>query len=64
MVHHGDKAYIMCTLSAPNYLQQSLDLEINKGEVVSFSLNSNGLLEIFCYFQEIIIIIFNQESFI
>ena len=42
MIHYGDKSHIICTLNASKYLQQSLDLEINKGEVVSFSLNSNG----------------------
>jgi hypothetical protein len=42
MIHYGDKSHIICTLNTSNYLQQSLDLEINKGEVVSFSLNSNG----------------------
>jgi hypothetical protein len=42
MVQQGSHSYILCTLHAPNYLQQTLDLEINKGESITFSLNSNG----------------------
>ena len=50
VVEQGTNSYILCTLHAPNLLQQPLQLEINKGETVRFSLNGNGVVHLTGYY--------------
>jgi hypothetical protein len=50
VAQQGSKSYILCTLNAPAVLQQPLDLELNKGETVTFNLDGKGVVHLTGYY--------------